>query len=195
MKGLNSLIDTVLSDLKKEEGKQMVFRGCKDFTPKCRNLLYRYVKTGRLCNSDCEYCKHFKWVIDRAKYYEQVTGVSFQQVLQHWEEQRNYWWLNYYQDCNQPELTDAVHIFDTVEDAKKSFGDKGFRCPYCHGISENPYECTAGTIVKNLNGKKQPCNWKAYGLFRMNLSPIFIKEGCINQEIFTPVAWETEDGE
>lgn len=51
-----------------------------------------------------EFIKHFQWVISRAKHYACHQGLSIETVLNSWEEKRSYWWLNFYQDCNQPKL-------------------------------------------------------------------------------------------
>ena len=52
--------------------------------------------------SKSELLKHFKWVISRATYYAHHTNSSIEEILNQWEANRNYWWLNYYQECNQP---------------------------------------------------------------------------------------------
>jgi hypothetical protein len=49
-----------------------------------------------------KYCDKYKWVIERAKYYAQKTGVPYEEIIEAWEENRSYWYMNYYQDCNQP---------------------------------------------------------------------------------------------
>ena len=63
------------------------------------------------CGGKCfhKYCDKFKWVIDRAKAYGEATGLNWEDVLDGWETDRNYWYMNYYQDCNQPELS-LIHI-------------------------------------------------------------------------------------
>lgn len=47
---------------------------------------------------------HFCWVINRAKHYAYCHGVSMEAVLDLWESQRDYWWLNFYQEGRQPKL-------------------------------------------------------------------------------------------
>lgn len=44
----------------------------------------------------------FNWVIGRAMYYAHRNGRPIGNILWSWESDRNYWWLNYYQDSNQP---------------------------------------------------------------------------------------------
>lgn len=46
------------------------------------------------------YCDTFKWIIDKVKHYNHKTGISVVDILDIWEEKRNYWYMNYYQDCN-----------------------------------------------------------------------------------------------
>lgn len=139
-----------------------------------------------------EYCNQFKWVIDRAKEYAMVTGLDWNDILDAWEENRNYWYMNYYQECNQPHLGEgAVYIFEDVDEALKSFGDTGFRCPACGGVSSNPYECNSGE--KDGDGKE--CDWKSYGLFGCmgEGAHVFLKDKMLGQTLFMPVAWENND--
>lgn len=49
-----------------------------------------------------DFLRKFKWVIGRAMHYAYATESSIEFILNHWEEKRNYWWLNYYQDSHQP---------------------------------------------------------------------------------------------
>lgn len=65
---------------------------------------------------------------------------------------RNYWYMNYYQNCNQPEIkAGKVKVFGTILELKEAIGEMKFRCPSCGKESSNPYECKA-------------CGWKVYGL-------------------------------
>lgn len=50
---------------------------------------------------------HFQWVISRAKHYAYTAGEPIENILNAWEEQRNYWWMNYYQNCRQPRKPSA----------------------------------------------------------------------------------------
>lgn len=49
-----------------------------------------------------EFHKQFRWVISRATYYAYHTGEPIHEILNRWEEDRTYWWLNYYQNSRQP---------------------------------------------------------------------------------------------
>ena len=62
--------------------------------------------------------KKFRWVIDRAKHYARHNNVSIETILDYWEEKRDYWWLNYYQETNQPKKH---------SNSKKPIGIKGLR--------------------------------------------------------------------
>jgi hypothetical protein len=134
------------------------------------------------------YCDKFKWVTDRAAHYAEKTGILPEEILNAWEEKRDYWYMNYYQDGNQPKIeADKVRVFTTTAELLESIGEKQFRCPACDGISTNPYKCTSG---KETNGKV--CDWKVYGLFG-DLGKgihIFLKEKCAGETIFMPLSWE-----
>jgi hypothetical protein len=136
------------------------------------------------------YCDKFAWVIARAKHYAEKTGLAWEEILDSWENARSYWYMNYYQDANQPEIGDgAVRVFETVSDLMAAIGSKGFRCPACGGVSSSPYECDSG-----LKGKdKKVCDWKVYGLFRDLGKGVFVycKEKLHGERLFMPVAWES----
>lgn len=148
--------------------------------------------TGR---SDEVRLKVLEFAVERAKHYEEKTGIPAGDMLTSWESHRSYWYMNYYQDCNQPLIEgDSVRVFDTVDDLRDAIGKDGFRCPKCKGVSRDPYECDSGVKVQLLNsgGKAEPCNWKVYGLFR-DLGKgvfVFVKSELRGQNIFKPIAWE-----
>jgi hypothetical protein len=48
-----------------------------------------------------EFVHKFQWVMNRAKHYAHNTNRSLESVLNDWESERTYWWLNYYQDSRQ----------------------------------------------------------------------------------------------
>lgn len=186
-KGLESLIEATVVGLR--EKKDFAGRWCKVFTEDCIDKLKQYAENETDCENKCEYCQKFKWVINRAKQYGEKMGLDWNEILKSWENERSYWYLNYYQDCNQPEIkSDKVRIFDTVDEMLKSMPDKKFRCPACGGISTNPYECNSG--LEMSKGKK--CDWKVYGLFRDLGKGIFVycKDQLRGETIFVPIAWE-----
>lgn len=52
-----------------------------------------------------DYLRRFYWVINRAKHYAIHQGRALESVLNEWEADRSYWWVNYYQENNQPKLS------------------------------------------------------------------------------------------
>lgn len=138
-----------------------------------------------------DYRGKLAWVLARAQHYADRTGLSAAAILDAWEERRNYWYMNYYQDANQAEIKDGkVRVFDTSEEMLASIGKPEFRCPACGGVSKSPYECTTGLPLKGSNSGK--CDWKVYGLFG-HLGKgvtVFVKEKVRGETIFMPIAWE-----
>jgi hypothetical protein len=137
------------------------------------------------------YREKLSWVIERAVHYAEKTGLRPEAILDAWEENRDYWYMNYYQDANQPKIeTDKVRVFDTVEELLASIGNAGFRCPSCEGVSKSPYACD--TQIK-VHGKT--CDWKVYGLFgHMGKGvSVYVKEKLRSDKLFMPVAWEPRE--
>lgn len=128
------------------------------------------------------YREKVNWVIERAKHYAEKMNVNWESVLEAWETNRAYWYMNYYQDSRQPLIKgDKVKVFEDIEDFKKQVNNLGFRCPSCKKISSNPQECS------------QPnCDWKSYGLFGTlgNGLTIILKDDLTPLEIFMPIAFE-----
>lgn len=139
------------------------------------------------------YCDKFKWVIDRAKCYGSKLNLDWETILARWEEGRNYWYMNYYQDCNQPEIKgDKVRVFESIEDLRKEIGEQKFRCPACEGVSTSPYECNSGLKITTGKNKGKHCDWKAFGLFGTLGKGVFVycKSELSGSNIFMPVSWE-----
>jgi hypothetical protein len=135
------------------------------------------------------YREKIQWIIDRAKHYAEVTGIEAAIILNTWEDRRNYWYMNYYQENNQPLLTGAtVRVFDTQDDLMDSVGKSGFRCPMCNGVSKSPYKCDSGSEMSK--GKR--CDWNANGLFGTLGKGVFVfvKDTMASGTIFMPLAWE-----
>lgn len=176
MKGYEKLVHAVMRDCA-DRGSCNCFNenGCN--VPNAR--IESEDGTVKCCSH--KYCDKFKWVIERAKHYGEKLGMDWQDVLTEWENNRDYWYMNYYQDAHQPLIKgDHVFVFDTSEDFLASIEAKGFRCPSCGGVSSNPYECDGG------------CNWKSYGFFRTlgKGVTIVVKQPFAVEEIFKPIAWE-----
>ena len=137
-----------------------------------------------------DYEAKLAWTAERAEHYGEALGMDPADVLNAWEKGRDYWYMNYYQDANQPKIdADHVRVFDTVEQLKESIGGPRFRCPACGGISSDAYTCDSGN---ERDGK--PCDWKAYGLFGTlgKGSFVYVKEKLAGHSIFMPVAWEAD---
>lgn len=168
---------------------------CGCFNPDGCNVLHQR-KDGKSCFHD--YCNKFKWVIDRAKHYAEKTGLAWEDILDSWETDRDYWYINYYQDCNQPKIEgDSVRVFDTVEQMLESIGERKFRCPMCGGISTNPYRCDTGlNMVKDKRRKPEICDWCAGGLFGTlgKGVTVYCKDKLRAETFFMPVAWEQTEG-
>lgn len=139
-----------------------------------------------------DYRGKLDWIVARANHYAEKTGIAVVEILDKWESLRTYWYMNYYQDSNQPLLnSEKVKVFDTKDEFLKNVG-KEFRCPACDGITTDPYECNSGI---KTNGRV--CDWKVYGLFKdMGKGVfVFIKEAMHGERIFKPVAWERSNHE
>lgn len=135
------------------------------------------------CGGKCfhKYCDKFKWVVDRAKAYGEATELDWRAILDSWEEDRRYWYMNYYQDCNQPEIKGGkVVVFDTFQEFYEALGeDRKFRCPSCGKETKSPYEC-------------KHCGWKIYGLLGDLGKGVFVyvKDRLKGENLFMPISWE-----
>ena len=115
--------------------------------------------------------------------------MDWEEILDSWEEDCDYWYMNYYQDANQPLIEgDNVRVFETVNDLLEAIEDRKFRCPSCGKISTDPYECNSGAKMNN----EEVCNWKVYGLFGDLGKGAFVycKDKKKGEKIFMPIAWE-----
>lgn len=139
-----------------------------------------------------------QFIFERSKQWSEILGIPYFEIIDKWLDKCDYSMINYFQDANQPKLDKSTKIFETIEDFKKSVGDKGFRCPYCNGVSSDMWNCNSGKMVELINQKgKHKCNWSAGG-FLGTLGKgtfVFIKETFAYATMFTPVAWEVEDVE
>ena len=186
-----SLLNSVTKDLEeykeRREKNLSVFNGigCDSYDKKCKNALTDYAENGCDCGKSCEYCRKFKWTIDRAKHYGEKLNIPWKEIIASWEEDRNYWYMNYYQECNQPKIeSNNVFVFESVEEMKATIGTE-FICPCCHGVSTNPYECNSGIEV----AKGKTCDWKSYGLIRSDLAFLYCKQERKGTRCFMPKAF------
>lgn len=144
-------------------------------------------KTKCVANTKCfhDYCGKFKWIMDRAEMYAKLTGKTKEEVVEAWENQRTYWYMNFYQESNQPEIKlDGMKIIlfdDWTKTLEQKFGkdSKGwkFKCASCGNIqspqdfidagfieeSENAYYNCIGRLVKDKG-----CDWTLGGLFQIH---------------------------
>lgn len=132
------------------------------------------------------------FIRNKTDHYGKFLGYTPLEVLKAWENVRDYSVINFYQECNQPELTQKrVFVFNTKEELHEAVGQQGFRCPKCNQISTNAYAC----IPKNKKDKVNKCDWKSYGLFgTLNEgATIVIKDPLITPvQIFMPIAFEKD---
>lgn len=178
---MERLLKSVIDGL--ESKKDFESRWCKFYEPSCEDYLREYGNTGKSCEHNCEYCDKFRWVVDRAKHYESKLDIPWMEILKGWEDDRDYWFLNYYQEADQPLIDNKdVFVFDTIDDLYEKCGNK-FICPACKGISTDPYECNSD---KKIKGKK--CDWKSYGLFQFDLAYVYVKSLRKGNKIFKPVS-------
>lgn len=154
------------------------------------HLLEIGVKTKCIKVSKCDhkYCDKYKFVLDRAAEYAEALGVTRDEVLCAWEENRNYCYMNYYQDCNQPSLKGTqkvIKVADWLKELKSRFGEDSedwkFVCPSCGhvqsvadfkaiGVDGNKAYCECISRYKNIDGKtdKKACKYTICGLFLLD---------------------------
>ena len=92
--------------------------------------------------------------------YGKAFGLSPAEVFESIESQRDYCAVNYYQRAKFPSL-DGVTIYEDEDHLRSVIDGKGFRCPRCKGITQDPYTCKSG---KEMEPGKI-CDWKSFGLF------------------------------
>ena len=146
----------------------------------------------QLHDEKCRYCPTYFWVLERASQYAEFSGKSVEDVVMAWERVRDYWYLNFYQDCNQPDLKKAhvevLSYANWTKELTEKWGENSkqwkFKCVQCgHAqcvqdfldakVSEpesKVYFSCIGRWVKDVG-----CDWTLGGLFsihkRMVISP------------------------
>lgn len=133
------------------------------------------------------------WIKNMVKDYAEKLNLTTDRVVEIMERKRDYSWPNYYQSSNFPGIDsdNVIGVFETVEAfrAHASKNWKGFKCPKCGEISNNPQECAHRV---NKDGK---CDWSACGLFQSPKGIIILEKGISLIPIFEPVALSEEKKE
>lgn len=121
-RGLESLRKAVMSDCKDGENC-FSENGCTkvryNYMPEDNpRLIAMGIKTKCLAATKCthDYCGKYKWILERAQHYAEKSNKTTDEIIKSWEEDRSYWYMNYYQDCNQPLIeADNVILFEQWE--------------------------------------------------------------------------------
>lgn len=125
----------------------------------------------------------YEWALNRAEQYAARLGTDRETVLEAWEEDRDYWYVNYYQECNQPDLTGmigAVTLAEWLAEGERLYGkeklDWRFRCPACGHVQTirqfkeaglNPELAYLHCASRHHLGGKANCKWTIGGLLRV----------------------------
>lgn len=134
-----------------------------------------------------EYKRHVDWAIERAKQYAEKLDRDYTDILAKWEQNRDYWFVNYYQEANQPDLSKCgpypVLTYDEfMNKGKEIYGvdmmDWKFKCPQCGhvhslgdfqkaGIDINKGLSCCASRFPELGYSKPDCKWTTGGLFKI----------------------------
>jgi len=177
-RGIETLLAAVRSDCSK--GKNCFNADGCNKTPSCSH----------------RYCDKYVWIMDRAKHYAEKTGKTVADMVEIWETDRRYWYMNYYQDCNQPIIQGDSMMFydDWIKELTERFGpdvrDWKFVCPNCGNIQSardfiannipEPMDKVAFSCIGRYVGGVG-CNWSLGGLFNI------AKQTVIKNGIASPV--------
>lgn len=202
MKGIDKLIAAVKEDCANGQGcfnpdgcNQELYRYEDETDPK---LIERGIKKRcvRLSKCNHKYCDKFKWALDRADQYAKMLCVTRDEVLDAWEIRRNYWYMNYYQECNQPSLKGShkvVKVEDWLQELRERFGpnsdDWKFVCPSCghvqsladfKAVGQDPnlaYQCCIGRYTgSDDHSGKNGCKYTINGLIALNTLTVVSRE-------------------
>lgn len=137
----------------------------------------------KTCNAG--YCSKFNWVLARAQDYAQALGLDIDAVLDCWEDHRSYWYMNYYQESNQPKLGQpgVIMFNDWVNQLKTTYGpdpkDWAFQCPGCHHVQTMGDFIALGVdgnsaYVECIGRHKKGvgCDWAAYGFLTITKTKV-----------------------
>lgn len=196
-KGIESLRAAVLQDCNEGQGC-FNENGCdhefhRTVPQENPRLIEMGITTKCIRVSKCShrYCDKYKWVLDRAKHYNELTGKPVEKVIEAWENARTYWYMNYYQECNQPHLENNAFLFydDWVDMLNKRFGSFSnwtFKCPNCGHIQSvkdfvikgfSPNE-VATHCIGRYKKEVGVCDLTLEGLLKINKQSV-IKDGKV----------------
>jgi len=114
--------------------------------------------------------KELIWLRKMIEQYSVKFNIPIDDVVDSFEENRDYSWPNYYQEANFPNLdkVENVTIYETLEEFKEK--NEKFKCPACGNVYTHPTQC------EHRLKKDSICNWTAGGFFQLGLQHIVIKE-------------------
>lgn len=205
-KGIESLKAAVMRDCEKHENC-FNENGCDKqshkFVPETDPNLVKMGITSRcvpLIKCEHLYCDKYKWVIDRATEYAKLSGKSIEEIITAWETRRDYWYMNFYQDCKQPPIDGNINIIfyeDWKQQLIERFGEDSadwkFVCPKCSnvqcgkdfeeiGVSRDEWVFQVYYSCIGRSTKSKGCDWTLGGLISLhktvvfsdgNISPVF----------------------
>lgn len=157
------------------------------FMKKGRQLLLEAVEKDASGDSDKErYYSKYRWVLDRADMHAKFIGCTSDDVLDAWERDRTYWYMNYYQECNQPKISaegqyKVVKAEDWLKALEDRFGKdpKGWKfiCPACSNVQCGQDFIDAGKLdfngvvyrncISRYNNASK-CKWTLGGLLSIH---------------------------
>lgn len=193
-KGLESLLQSVKRDCNENGEGCFNENGCNhEFTRQvpatgswAKHSKFEYRQISKCSH---KYCDKYKWIIDRAKHYAEKTGKTYEEIIEIWESGRGYWYMNYYQEGNQPLLnSDSIMMYDDWTNLlKERFGTNPdnwrFKCPAC-GHSQSVKDFSDLGVDENLAfqnciGRHTTgvgCNWTLSGLLQIHKLTV-VKDG------------------
>ena len=131
---------------------------------------------------ESEWKEKLDWALARAQQYADAMHVDRDVILKAWEEDRGYWYVNYYQESNQPSLEgkDVVTMAEWTAEGERLYGkdrlDWKFKCPACGHVQTGRMFLDAGMHTHlayqecasryGLGGSKD-CKWAIGGLLRV----------------------------
>lgn len=80
------------------------------------------------------------FILTRSAHYAEKLGIEQERIVELWEEKRNFYIPNYYQDSNFPTLDDSnTVIVSDMDEFKKKFPKLEYKCPQNHLIKNATY--------------------------------------------------------